>query len=273
VLIFARFSSVFLAAVLCFAAVPSSAETIRVGGLGGAETVMRKISAAFMAANPGITVEVMNRLGGTGSIKAIIAGAIDVAITGRNLTDAEKASAPIIETDLARTPVLFTTNNRSVHSISREEAVAIYAGRKTTWPDNSNIRPIVRESTESDIMLLASLIPDYAPAIEKARMRPELPTAGNDIVNAERALSIQGSFTAITLLQMKADNLSLTPLKLDGVEATVENLAAGRYPVAKQIRVVARQDAGALIKLYLAFLRSDATRQILEQNGALARQQ
>jgi phosphate transport system substrate-binding protein len=273
VLVFKRFFPVFLAATLSCAAAPSNAETIKVGGVGGAESVMRKISAAFMAANPGVTVEVMSRLGGTGAIKALSAGAIDVAITGRKLTDAERAAAPLVEANFLETPLLFTTSNRSVQSITREEAVAIYAGRKKTWPDNSDIRPIVREATESDVILLASLIPEYGPAMEIARKRPELPTAGNDIINVERALTMQGSFTQITLLQMKADNLNLTPLRLDGVEPTLENLAAGRYPVVKQIRVVTRQDASPHAKLFLAFLRTDAVRGILEQNGARARQQ
>ena len=268
-----RFShkvAVALLAALTLTPGAGVAETIRVGGVGGSEAIMRQLAAAFSAAHPGNSVEVMPRLGGRGSINALGAGAIDISVAGRPPTEQERAAAPMIVTAFLETPLLFVTSNRTATALTRQDVVDLYAARKQSWPDNTPIRPIVRDASESDVMILTDALPNYGVAMASARTRPELPSAPHDTANAELAVSIDGSFAAMTLLQVTAERLALQRLRLDGAEPTVENLAAERYPLRKRLHLLSRQDASPAVRRFLAFLATDDVRRTLLKAGAIS---
>ncbi len=78
-----------------------------------------------------------------------------------------------------------------------------------------------------------------------------------------------GSIGPSTLLQIRSETHSLRALSWNGVEPTVENLASGRYPLAKSIRLVYRSPAPEGVRRFLAFLASPAGKALLRELGAL----
>ena len=59
----------------------NAAETIKIGGTGSALGDMTRLAEAYMRANPDTKVVVLPSLGSAGGIKALRAGAIDIALT------------------------------------------------------------------------------------------------------------------------------------------------------------------------------------------------
>lgn len=73
-------------------------------------------------------------LGSGGGIKAVLAGAIDLAVIGRPLKEAERGRGAIA-TDYARTPLVFATAAATkVSAITLRELPNIYSGDKVTGP-------------------------------------------------------------------------------------------------------------------------------------------
>jgi len=78
-----------------------------------------------------------------------------------------------------------------------------------------------------------------------------------------------GSVGPTSLLQLRAEPHPLRPLSWNGVEPTLENLASGRYPLAKSLHLVYRAPAGESVRRFLAFLASPRGRALLRELGAL----
>jgi DNA-binding transcriptional LysR family regulator len=78
------------------------AETVRVGGTGGPLEAMRLAGEAFHKAHPHMDVAIVPGLGSRGGIKALQAGAVDVAVSA---TTAPAAEAGLMSVELGRTPM------------------------------------------------------------------------------------------------------------------------------------------------------------------------
>ena len=76
-----------------------------------------------------------------------------------------------------------------------------------------------------------------------------------------------GSVGPTSLLQLRAEPHPLRPLRWNGVEPTLENLASGRYPLAKPVHLVFRAPAGDGVRRFLAFLASPAGQALLRETG------
>jgi phosphate transport system substrate-binding protein len=55
------------------------AETIRISGTGGAMETMRILGEAFRKNNPEFRVEIVPGMGSSGSVKAVLAGRLDIS--------------------------------------------------------------------------------------------------------------------------------------------------------------------------------------------------
>jgi phosphate transport system substrate-binding protein len=90
-----------LSACILWLAVPSPAaaqeQSLKIGGTGTTLGTMRLLGAAFEKANPGVSVTVLSSLGSTGGIKAATAGAIEIGVSARPLSEAERQGANAIE--------------------------------------------------------------------------------------------------------------------------------------------------------------------------------
>ncbi len=242
--------------------------TIRVGGTGCALGGIIAVARAFEEKNPGIRIKVLSSLGSGGGIKALFAGAVDIALSARPLTDAERTQgAEAIE--YARTPLVFVTSKKMDNvALSLDEVAAIYRGDKQRWPDGTPIRVILRPETDADMMYLRALSPAMGEAVLHALQRGGMPVASTDQDNADLLGSIRGAFGACTIAQIESERRQLRPHTLDGVAPTLANLAAGTYPYSKTFFAIAWH-ASPASRRFLQFLRSPEGSAILRRTGHL----
>ncbi len=243
-------------------------EIIRIGGTGCALGGIKAVAQAFEKKHPEIEIKVIPSLGSGGGIKALFSGAVDIALSARQLTDAEQSQgAAAIE--YAKTPFAFVTSARTEKTaLSLEQVAAIYRGDKQRWPAGTPIRVILRPETDTDTQYLRTMSPAMDRAVLHALHEEGMLTASTDQDNADLLGRIRGAFGACTIAQIESEKRPLSPLMLDGVKPSVANVASGAYPYFKMFFAVVWHPNPAS-RRFIEFLQSAEGRAILARTGPL----
>lgn len=255
------------AAVSLLAAFEASAQPLKVAGTGGAMGMVERVATEFATAT-GTQIEIIAGLGSSGAIAATADGAVDLAVSARDLKPEETARG-VTAVLFARTPLVFVTSHREPGSVKSADVAGIFSAANPQWPDGSPIRVILRTKSDTDSAIIAQLFPGMAEAIEAARQRPDVPVAPTDQDNATLAETLQGSFVQAGLSQILTEKRNLRLVRIDGVEATLENLENGTYPYEKPFYLVYSATTGAAAESLLGFLRSEKGRNLLRDAGML----
>src|SRR5947207_11948488 len=112
--------------MLCLAQPACAGALVRIGGTGMALEALREVGASLAAAEPGIQVEVLPSMGTSGGIKAVLEGAIEIAVAARPLTAAEKSKG-FGEVACVTTAVVFATSHKAASGMTTAGLPGIYA--------------------------------------------------------------------------------------------------------------------------------------------------
>ena len=245
----------------------AQAETLRIGGTGVALGGMRILGASFMKEHPDTQIEVLPSLGSSGGIKALLAGAVDIAVSSRALKGEERAAGATSRL-YARTPLAVVTSpDVPIADITTGELAAIYAGETTRWPDGSIIRLVLRPASETDTLLLRELSPGMGRAVDVAFGRPGLVSATNDQDNAEALERLPGAIGLVAIGQIATEGRQLKILSLDGVMPMAALSARADYGFVKDLYVVTKPGAGKPAMAFIAFVNSAEGQNILADTG------
>lgn len=252
---------------MLFAGEVAAAEEIRIGGTGNALGTMRLLGDAFGKQNPDIKVTVLPSLGSSGAIKAVPKGALDIGLSAQPLTEEERKLGAIA-VEYARTLQVFAVATKTqVRALTLDQIADIYSGKMVNWPDGSRIRPVLRPSGEDVTRQIKHMSPALDKALSAAEQRPGMPFATSDQDAADKTESIPGALGATSLSLINSENRPLRALTLNGVEPTVSNGAAGKYPHVKRFFLITQPDQSAAVKHFIAFMQSPAGHAILSRAG------
>jgi phosphate transport system substrate-binding protein len=256
-----------LLALFCLS-LPAQAEVIKVGGTGSALGTVRLLGDAFKQSDPNFSVTVVPNLGSSGSIRALVAGAIDLAVTSRALTEGEQIQG-LVAHEYGKTPFVLIANGTTVTNISLKEVSDIYAGKKTQWSDGKPIRLLLRPAGDSDNLLLESISSEMKKALAIAHTREGMIEAVTDQDAVERLQTLPGAFGGSSLALLTSEQRPLTPLAIDGVTPSVATLANKTYPYFKTMFLVNKNQASPAVAHFVAFIQSPEGRRILTEHGHL----
>jgi len=266
-----KFVRILLRAGVCAVAVAAAgaaqAESLRIGGTGVALGGMRLLGEEFARTHPEVAVEVVPSLGSSGGIKAVLAGAVDVAVSSRGIKDEERAAGAEGQ-PYARTPLAFVTHPATAtDGITSAELAAIYAGTMTRWLDGSPIRLVLRPEYETDMKRLRALSPQMDRAMGAAFARDGLVSAGNDQENAATLEALPGSIGVAAFGQILTENRALKVLTVDGVHPGAELVGEGDGRFETQLFLVLPPSASPLATEFAAFVTSPQGRAVLARTG------
>ena len=126
----------------------ATAAVVRIGGTGTALGTMQRLVDVFRKIRPQADFVIVPSLGSGGGIKALRAGAIDVAVISRPLKEKERGP-DITAVEYARTPLVFAMAEPAVLlTLTVPELVSIYAGERKTWPNGRPLRLVLRPESE-----------------------------------------------------------------------------------------------------------------------------
>jgi phosphate transport system substrate-binding protein len=244
-----------------------AAETLRVGGTGAANEMVKSLGALF-AADTGIALELIPSLGSGGGNSAVLDGVIDLSVSGRALTPAETAKGLTAVAEF-RTPFGLVTSHRNPNGFKSVEIAQLYQSHKSLWSDGTPIRIILRPTNDSDTLVLANIFPGMAAAMAKARIRADLSVAATDQDNTDMAENTPGSLVGATFTQIKMEKRNLRFVAIDGVKPSLENYQRGTYPYGKALYFVLAVKRGLAAERFLAFLRTPKSDAALREAGVL----
>jgi phosphate transport system substrate-binding protein len=242
------------------------AETLTVGGTGSSGPLIERLFAAFQAQAPEATLHLIAPpLGTNGALKAMQAGRIDLTLAGRPLEPEELARYGR-HFDLADTPfVMASKDGVRQNGFSLEELAAVYAGSLQTWDSGAPIRLVIRGSFESDTLLLKTMSPGLALAVDAAGKRPGMAGAVNDIETASLIAGTPGSLGPTTLGLLTTMDLRPVLFPINGVEPSLASLRDGRYPWRKSLTVILPLKPSPLAARFADYLRSPEARAVMER--------
>ncbi len=248
-------------------AAPALAAGFAIGGSGAGLGTMQMLAAEFHARNPDIAVTTEPSLGSGGSIKAVLAGVIGLAVTSRAISESERKLGAV-EIEYARTPFVFAVSVESgVDAITTRELADIYSGKMTAWADGSPVRVVLRPASDIDTELIMNIAPEIRRSVLVAQARPGVRLSVNDQDAATDLEKITGAIGPSTLALIMSERRALRALKFDGKEPTPMNAAAGTYPYYKRLFLVTGKKRPAPVERFIAFVQSPAGRAILLRNG------
>lgn len=267
-----EFRQATLAGVVCgalFAPVPATAgDIVRSGGTGSGLAMMKAIAEHYSAANPDTTVEVLPSLGGSGGIKAVVAKAIDIAISANHLSP-EQVAQGLQEGTCLRTGLIFATSRAQPMDIRATQLPKLFAESNPAWSDGQALKVILRARFGSENPHLIKAVPGMKEALKKAYERPGMPIGATDQENVDLAQRTAGSFAIMTLLQLRAEHLSLQPLSYEGVTPSLDSLAAGKYALPLDLCLIVAAPPSAAAARVIDFVRSSEGQKILRGFDAL----
>ncbi len=228
----------------------SRAKDLRIGGNGTGTTVLRRLLEDWDW--PG--VRFAPNLGSSGGLKAMEAGAIDLAVSARRLKDDEIARG-LIERELFRSPSAPAVHaGVQLRDVTVDQLAGFYAGDPAFWPDGLPVRLVLRPDRAAETQSLRALGPRMSAAVAKAKSRPGffVATNANDALSAiER---IPGSLGITSLAMNLAEQRNIHLLSLEGVPPTLEALRSGRYHFMRSIYLVTTGSADDRIAALMAAL-------------------
>jgi phosphate transport system substrate-binding protein len=244
-------------------------KVITIGGTGCALGGMKEVARAFRAKHPEVVFHFPPSLGSSGSIRALLAGAVDLALSSRPVSEEERRQGAV-SAEYARTPFIFVTSHKGrLPDLTMEKLAAIYAGKTKTWPDGAPLRLILRPAGDMDTAYLKDMSPAMDKAVKAALSRPGMVTAVTDQDAADMVGRIRGGFGALTLAQLVAERRPLKPLSVNGVAPGLRALADGSYPYYKTLSLVTGPNTGEETRAFIKFVNSPEGRSILTKTGHL----
>ena len=258
-----------LAVLLLAGAWPGNAfaETLRIGGTGGALGGIARVAEAFREAHPEVEVTILAPIGSTGGIRAAIAGSLDIGISARPLSPEERDKGGQ-GTPYARTAFVFAVNQGvPISGITVPEAVDVFSGKKERWAGGTPVRLILRHLYDTDAIEIREMSPELFKAYEVAHRRKGMIVARTDKECADWIEKTSGAFGTTTLSQVISEKRRIKILSVAGVTPSVEAIRDGSYPYTKTFHLVTGPSYSTAAAKFKRFLRSPKAVNILVDAG------
>jgi len=239
--------------------------TISLAGSTSMEKLCEAMSESFMEANPEVTITV-EYTGSSAGVESLIQGSTDIGNASRGLKDGEKESG-VVENIVAIDGIaVILDKDNSVLDLSTEQLVGIYTGTISNWNElGGNDEAIVvigREAGSGTRGAFEELL-DVEDACKYAQ---ELDSTGGVLA---KVASTPG---AIGYISLDAVDDSVNSAALNGVEATEENIVAGKYQLSRPFVMATKgeiSDQNELVKAWFEYIKSDEGKAVVSGVGLI----
>jgi phosphate transport system substrate-binding protein len=241
--------------LMLIVALPAYAnDKIKIGGTGSGLELVRQLGNLYAKQHQNLDILVVPSLGSTGGIKALQAGALDLAISARPVKPEEKEVKSI---HLCRTPVAFAVHPAStVSAIHTNDLVQLYGNASQIWPDGGRVRVLLRPDAEIDTILLRSISPAVDQSVSQAKARPGMLMAVTDQDNLKLLQTTPGAFGMTTLAMATAEQAKVRLVSFNGTKPTLQTLIQGHYPLVRDYYLVTRPPVRKPTQNIINFVRS-----------------
>ncbi len=239
--------------------------SISMSGSTSMEKLANAVAESFMEKYPNVTVTA-EFTGSSAGIESVLAGSVDIGNSSRNLKDDEK-SAGAVENIVAIDGIAVVADPANkVEDLTKDQLVSIYTGETKNWSevggDDQAIVVVGREAGSGTRGAFEELL-DIADACAYAN---ELDSTGAVMA---KVASTPG---AIGYVSLDVVDDSVKALKLDGVDATEENIKAGNYALSRPFVMATKGEISEQkteVQALFDYLSSDEGKDLIKSVGLI----
>lgn len=244
-------------------------ETIRINGSGIALDMMKPLITAYLKTNHNVHIEMGKPLGSSGATKALIAGALDIAVCSRSIKH-EEAAQGVTQKKYGKTPLVIVTEmNVPKYKISTRELEDIFTGKLVSWDNGEKIRLILRPQEDIDTKILRKLSNGMNIAIDIAHARPGMIMAITDPESYSAIARTPGGIGTTGMNSIISKKLNLKILTLNGIKPTLKTISNGTYPLVKEINFSTTAKTSPTALRLIGYIFSPQGRAIAQKSGVL----
>ena len=239
--------------------------SVSMSGSTSMEKLANAVAESFMEKYPNVTVTA-EFTGSSAGIESVLAGSVDIGNSSRNLKDDEK-SAGAAENIVAIDGIAVVADPANkVEDLTKDQLVSIYTGEIKNWSevggDDQAIVVVGREAGSGTRGAFEELL-DIADACTYAN---ELDSTGAVMA---KVASTPG---AIGYVSLDVVDDSVKALKLDGVDATEENIKAGNYALSRPFVMATKGEISEQkteVQALFDYLSSDEGKALIKSVGLI----
>ncbi|HWH77311.1 MAG TPA: substrate-binding domain-containing protein [Candidatus Binatus sp.] len=260
--------AIFFAALLA-TNLAAADEKVVVGGSGSLTDEMVEMSKAFMAKNPGETVEVRpESMSTTGGIEGVQTGRFAIGLVARRLQDSEKNKFVYRAIARSMTGVVIH-KSLLISSLSDAQICDIFSGKTKSWKEvggsDLKITVLTRKRDDNN----TDNFRKHMDCFKDLKVSPEAISLlrGSELLDA---LDKRPGTIGITNLGSNfSEHQNIKALAIGGVAASPEAVRSDKYKFYHEHGAITLGEPQGLTKRFLEFINTGEGQKIIASRGAL----
>jgi phosphate transport system substrate-binding protein len=235
--------------------------------LSGASTLaplMSEVAKRFESQNPGVRVDVQSGGSARGVMDAR-QGLVDIGMVSRDLKPDESDLDPYLVARDGICMIVHKTN--PIASLTDEQIISIYTGKITHWKDVGGAdAPIVVVNKAEGRSTLELFLHHFQ--LKNSDIKAQVVIGDNQ----QGIKTVEGSPEAIGYVSVGAAEFAakqgetLRLLPMAGVEASVDNVRTGKFPLGRTLNLVTKKgQQGELARKFITFSQSSEIHDLIEK--------
>ena len=246
-------------------ATQATAPIVSIPGAGPPEAGLRALAVDFAKANAGLAVDIPKSIGIAGGLRVLNAGEADLVRLARRLSDDELRAGGFSQLVYAMDAVVFAGGRDvPVDNLSEAQVLALFSGKIDDWDalggKSAPVLAFYREPSE----IAHQGIKRQLPAFANLAFGPMAKLANSDNDMADGLIRYRHALGWLPLSAVRAAGGAIKALAFNGVHASPDTLASGRYRLAIEHVLVYREARlNGDARRFLGFVRSEAGMRVL----------
>lgn len=241
---------------------------ISVVGSTSVQPLAQELADKYTEANSQIKIDIQG-VGSTAGVKAVHDGTCDIGISSRKLKDEEKAWN-LTETVIALDGIAIVVNpNNKIENLSSEQITRIFKGEIKNWSElggeDKDILVINREAGSGTLGAFQEIM-----KLEKKEGDKTISLIAADALvadgNGSVLANVASKDNAIGYLSLgMADETKVKKIRIDGIDASEENIKKGEYPISRPFLMLTNSNANKETKDFIDFILSDEGQKLVSE--------
>ncbi|MFI8093253.1 phosphate ABC transporter substrate-binding protein [Streptomyces sp. NPDC086080] len=254
-------------------------------GKGGALQVSGSTTVAPVAADAaealkadGLDITVATQGGSAGGISQLAAGQINIALSSKPLAEEDKAASPStdflptqIGADAVGVIVTKEVADGGVKNLTADQVRDLFEGKINNWSEVGGPDLDVFVYDKEPGRGTREVLDKYIYGDEKAPPPPEsgnYAIVGGNLETRNKLESTPGAVAPLSTSFVEGRD-GLAAVTLDGIEPSPENIASGKYPMARPLYLITDGQPEGAAKKFIDYVLSSKGQKLMTKHGYL----
>ncbi|MBT3078082.1 phosphate ABC transporter substrate-binding protein [Streptomyces sp. CYG20] len=230
----------------------------------------------------GMNITIATQGGSAGGISQLAAGQIDIALSSKPISDEDRTAHPKadfvttqIGSDAVGVIVTKPVADAGVKDLTVDQVRGLFEGKITNWSEVGGPKLDVFVYDKEPGRGTREVLDKYVYGDEKAPPPPDTDNfaiVGGNLETRNKLESTPGAVGPLSTGFVEGRE-KLAVVTLDGIAASPENIASGKYPMNRPLYLITNGEPAGDAKKFIDYLLSDKGQALLEPHGYLSLKQ